>query len=74
MQGMYAAADEIRQRLVGRTRQEVRLEAIKRQGRVDEAEVDRLMENEKTILPQIFQYYKVYTFVYRYRYVHTHYA
>ena len=59
VQGMYAAADEIRQRLLGRTRQEVRLEAIRTQGRVSETEVDTMMERERRILPEIFQEHKV---------------
>ena len=59
VQGMYAAADEIRQRLLGRTRQEVRLEAIRTQGRVSETEVDTMMEKERRILPEIFQEHKV---------------
>ena len=56
---MYVAAEDILKKLVGRSRQEVRLEALEQQGRVDEEEVDRLMESEKKILPQIFQQYKV---------------
>ena len=44
---------------MGRSRREIRLEAIRTQGGVTEEEVDRLMDCEKRILPHIFQQYKV---------------
>ena len=44
---------------MGRTRQEVRLEAIRTLGQVSEVELDTMMENETRILPKIFQQYKV---------------
>ena len=56
---MYTAADEIRKRLMGRSRREIRLEAIRTQGGATEEEVDRLLDCEKRILPHIFQQYKV---------------
>ena len=58
-QGIYIAADDILKKLMGRSRQEIKLEAIKTQIGVTEEEVDRLVDIEKRILPQVFQQYKV---------------
>jgi hypothetical protein len=61
--GMYTAADEIRKRLMGRSRREIRLEAVRTQGGATEEEVDRLLDCEKRILPHIFQQYKDYQLI-----------
>lgn len=56
---MYAAADEIRKKLLGRTREEIRKDAIKKQSHVDEKEVDVMVENERRILNEVFSQQKV---------------
>ena len=56
---MYAAADEIRKKLLGRTREEIRRDAIKKQSDVDEKEVEVMVENERRILNEVFSQQKV---------------
>lgn len=58
---MYAAADEIRKKLLGRTREEIRKDAIKKQSYVDEKEVDTMVQNERRILNEVFSQQKVIT-------------
>ena len=61
LQGMYAAATEIRKKLIGRTREEVRMEGVAGRGQAEETEVDRVMKSERKILQEVFKQYKVYT-------------
>lgn len=56
---MYAAADEIRRKLLGRTHTEIRLDAIKKQSRVDEKEVDKMMQTERRLLKAVFSQQRV---------------
>ena len=56
---MYAAADEIRKKLLGRTRQEIRVDAAKQLGQVDETEVEKMMERERRLLQDVFSHHNV---------------
>ena len=56
---MYAAADEIRKKLVGRSRCEVRADVLKQQRHVDEREIDNILENERKMLADLFDMYQV---------------
>lgn len=59
---MYAAADEIRKKLLGRTREEIRLDAIKKQSYIDEKDVEVMVQNERRILSEVFSQHKVIIF------------
>ena len=51
---MYAAADEIVKKLVGRTREEIRLEKGKTQKEVSEEEVEKSLSTQRKILSEIY--------------------
>ena len=56
---MYAAADEIRKKLLGRTRQEIRSDAVKQHDQVEESEVEEMMKGERRLLHDVFIHHTV---------------
>ena len=53
-QGMYAAANEIMKKLMGKTREEIRLEKSKAQKEVSEEEVEKGLSQQRKILHEIY--------------------
>ena len=61
---MYAAADEIRKKLLGRTHQEIRLDAVKQHDQVEEREVEKMMDRERRLLQDVFTHHTVCMYIY----------
>jgi len=55
-QGMYAAANEIMKKLMGMTREEIRLEKGKTQEEVSEEEVEESLSQQRMILHEIYSH------------------
>lgn len=56
---MYAAADEIVKKLIGRTREEIRLDKSKAQKEVSEEEVEKSLSSQRKILHEVYSQEKL---------------